>query len=126
MYEKGKLVIKEDNVTTLIYNGEFDNNNFKGKGELEIIGKVIYKGDFKNNNRDGMGVEEDLVKKTKYIGEFVSDKRHGYGELIYLNRENVRLRGFWDNGDVRPGEGIYCTKEGRVLGEVSADDITMQ
>ena len=33
-YEKGKLVIKEDNVTTLIYEGEFDNNNFRGNGKL--------------------------------------------------------------------------------------------
>lgn len=37
----------------------------------------------------------------------------------------MRLRGFWEHGDVRPGEGIYCTAEGRVLGEVSVDDIAM-
>ena len=46
----------------------------------------------------------------------MKDKREGYGELIYQNRENVMLKGFWEDGDVRPGEGIYCTAQGRVLG----------
>lgn len=76
-----------------------------------------------NNKRNGLGVEQDLERKTKYIGEFEDDKRKGYGELIYLNRSNVRLKGFWTDGFVRAGDGIYCTEDGRVLEEVSDEFI---
>jgi hypothetical protein len=55
------------------------------------------------------------VRNTFYIGQFENNKRHGYGELTYKDRENVKLIGFWTEGIMKAEEGVYVSKDGAYL-----------
>ena len=64
-------------------------------------------GDFRNNNRQGYGV---LTYKdgAVYSGEFLENKKHGYGRSVYLNatHEGNYYR------DKRNGHGKYICSTG--------------
>lgn len=82
---------------------------------LEIPGKYRYEGNLVNQKKQGIGIEEDHLRATKYVGSFQNNKRNGYGELTYLNRDSARLKGFWTDGIMKAGDGVYLSSEGKFL-----------
>lgn len=79
----------------MIYEGEFQNGIWHGKGKLMIYSrpevKCIYEGDFKLGKKEGFGKEicdPDPNPKLnypyiEYEGYWKSDKWNGYGEVTY-------------------------------------------
>ena len=53
--------------------------------------------------------------KTVYVGCFYKDKKNGYGEMTYENRENIKLKAFWNDDMVKKDEGVFVTENGEKL-----------
>ena len=119
----GKGCFIENNI---LYNGNFQNNEFNGKGILinkdgsslfgdwvngQCTGKGIlrlnnnyeYKGDFVDNQKHGYGIEK-YPEGSKYEGEFRDNKKNGKGKSIISSGETYEGQ-FKD--DLFDGEGIY-------------------
>lgn len=75
-----------DHQKHLIYQGEFKENNYEGKGKLYKNDRLIYKGLFSKNCFEGSGVYFDSDKKSLYIGEFKNNLMEGKGTLVDLNQ----------------------------------------
>ena len=75
---KGKLIYDNGNS---IYEGEFLNGKFDGKGVLKNLKGDIYEGSFKSGLKEGQGIfyfsEGDI-----YIGNFSHNNFNGDGKLI--------------------------------------------
>jgi hypothetical protein len=52
-------------------------------------------GQFNKNYAEGYGVLQ-YPDGTRYEGEFVSGKKHGYG-VKYYPMSNVKIEGFWSH-----------------------------
>ena len=115
----GKLYDKNGN---LIYDGDWNNDKFEGKGTLNIEKcQQYYIGEFKNELMNGKGClfwkNGDLV----YDGDWVNAKMEGYG------------KGYGDNGDYFIGkwkdglqdEGTLYDKNGRIIfkGKINAGEM---
>ena len=81
------------------YNGEWINAQKSGKGELrDRNGRLIYYGNFLENKKDGYGSFSDK-NGLKYCGKFENDKYNGYG--VYHNKiENYVIKGYFVNGEL--------------------------
>jgi hypothetical protein len=108
---KMKVYDSKDNVK-LEYTGDFRKNLMDGEGVMEVPSKYKYEGSFREHMFDGIGKETDETKGTVYIGQFERNMRHGYGELTYQSRDDLKLVGFWDNGHITTEEGVYVRKDG--------------
>ena len=66
---KGKEYYKNNK---LKYIGEFNNDEFNGKGTLyyEFLGYINYIGDFKNGRKNGLGLEYDKFGNILHEGKF--------------------------------------------------------
>jgi len=73
------------------YEGDFNNNNIEGIGVYVWAGKFIYssiidsrkyEGEWLNNKMNGKGIFYFPDGKI-YKGNYVADKKEGYGELIW-------------------------------------------
>ena len=77
-----------------LYEGEFKNGKYNGKGKLFRNGKLKYEGDFVDDKLQGKGEEFDEEGKLLYSGDFKDNNYNGYG-----NRYLVRpYEGYWSNG----------------------------
>lgn len=86
MHGKGKFVWKKDGQKTKEYNGDFLDNLMTGFGEMKTY----------NNMK-------------KYAGEFLADKKHGKGTLIYPDGRH--LVGNWVKGHIE-GKAFYEFPDG--------------
>jgi len=113
------------------YSGQFKDNKFNGKGEIEFINEEsTYEGQFEDNEIDGKGIYkwkngdiyEGQMKKGKmhgfgkytyndgriYEGEYSEGIKNGRGKFIYSG--DKIYEGMFVNG-LPDGEGFY-TKDG--------------
>lgn len=87
----------------LIYIGLFINDSLNGKGICyNAENDYIYKGDFINNKKEGYG--EEKYDGYLYKGLFKNDKKNGKGEMILKN--NDKYIGLFEN-DKFNGKGKY-------------------
>ena len=120
---KGKLIYDNGNY---IYEGEFLNGKFDGKGILKNLKGDIYEGSFKNGLKEGQGIfrfaegdiyvgnfsfnkfdgEGKLIIKdiSEYKGKFKNGKYEGYGMLKSLTNNDI-LIGVFKDGKIN-GEGF--------------------
>ena len=102
MYDKKG--IEYDEKGQIIYDGDFKNGKYYGKGKLYRNGKIIYEGDFVDDKLQGKGKEFDKEGKVIYSGEFKNNAYNGYGSRYFLKP----YEGFWFNN--RPDklkQGFY-------------------
>ena len=85
---KGKLLIHNK----IVYDGEFLNNQFNGKGIFFDESENTYKGFWKNGKLCGEG---EFISRTegKYEGEFQDNYFHGKGTKI--DKLGNRFEGYW-------------------------------
>jgi hypothetical protein len=123
---KGRMVTRENGVIKLEYIGQFKGNIIDGQGVMIVPNKYRYEGSFERQKKEGIGEEVDEVRETLYIGQFSNNKRNGYGELTYFSEEKdrIKLMGFWTEGIMKAGEGVYVTKDGAFL-EHFGDDLQL-
>lgn len=78
-----------------IYEGQFNNFKYNGRGKLTYSDGLIYEGDFVDGIREGSG---SLLwpDGTKYWGNFRRDKIEGEGEFIWSN-------GYYYKGSIKNG-----------------------
>ena len=77
---------------TLLYEGEYSNDEYNGRGKKYLNGILEYEGEFLNGVKQGRGVEYHIWgserKKRKFEGEFINGewkkgKKYKYDKLIY-------------------------------------------
>ena len=91
---KGKLITDK-----IIYEGDFCNDKFEGKGKIKFLKNGDeYEGSFVNGNIEGVGVFKYLNGDI-YKGEFKNGKMHGNG--IYKYRIGKIYRGLFENGKIK-------------------------
>ena len=91
---KGKLITDK-----IIYEGDFCNDKFEGKGKIKFLKNGDeYEGSFVNGNIEGVGVFKYLNGDI-YEGEFKNGKMHGNG--IYKYRIGKIYRGLFENGKIK-------------------------
>ena len=91
---KGKLITDK-----IIYEGDFCNDKFEGKGKIKFLKNGDeYEGSFVNGNIEGVGVFKYLNGDI-YEGEFKNGKIHGNG--IYKYRIGKIYRGLFENGKIK-------------------------
>ena len=95
-FSKGNLVkgIKINNDKS-IYEGEFSNLKYNGRGKLTYDNGSIYEGDFQNGIREGSG-SLLWTDGTKYWGNFKRGEIEGEGEFIWNN-------GYYYKGEIKNG-----------------------
>lgn len=98
---KGKLTFDSGD----IYEGDFDNNSFHGKGHF--IWKNSgheYVGEYKNDKFNGEGIYR-WNENDYYKGGYKEGVKQGQGEL-YMKNGTVAYIGTFENGEMH-GEGTY-------------------
>eukprot|EP00735_Rhodelphis_limneticus_P001251 TRINITY_DN11834_c0_g1::TRINITY_DN11834_c0_g1_i1::g.16518::m.16518 TRINITY_DN11834_c0_g1::TRINITY_DN11834_c0_g1_i1::g.16518 ORF type:complete len:324 (+),score=18.06,sp/Q5PPV3/MORN3_XENLA/38.01/6e-33,MORN/PF02493.15/0.00026,MORN/PF02493.15/3.7e-05,MORN/PF02493.15/4.1e-06,MORN/PF02493.15/0.00043,MORN/PF02493.15/6e-08,MORN/PF02493.15/0.0053,MORN/PF02493.15/29,NVEALA/PF14055.1/0.16 TRINITY_DN11834_c0_g1_i1:82-972(+) len=102
-----------------IYEGGWKHGFRDGRGIVTYPDGSRYEGEFKAGVRNGLGKMEYAAPTTAnklyrngdvYSGEWLDDKRHGFGVLMCPNGD--RYEGFWQN-DKKEGEGKYYYYETR-------------
>lgn len=81
---KGRAYKKSDEQLTIVYEGEFVNGKFQGKGiYFDEQGEIDYEGEFLNGMRHGQGIlyENGANTRKVYQGEFAFDLPQGVGTL---------------------------------------------
>ncbi|MBI1250849.1 MAG: TIR domain-containing protein [Alphaproteobacteria bacterium] len=112
------------------YEGEFKNNNREGLGVFYWHGGTsdgdLYAGGFHAGDSSGSGVhnfaqnENNKAGSLRYEGEWLNDKRHGYG--VYTWRSGALYLGAQREGP-RTGAGVQSFPDGRRYeGEWLTDD----
>ena len=82
----------------IINQGNWVNGSMNGYGIHHEVGSFIYEGNFKNDSFSGKGRLFDEEKSTIYEGTFLYDNYHGYGKLTYANG-NV-YEGYFFEGEI--------------------------
>jgi hypothetical protein len=93
-----------------VYEGDFSNGQWIGKGMYTAPNGDFYKGDFKNGKRDGYGVYS-YANGKRYEGNFSNGQFQGIGTFYYL--DGSRYEGSWLAGE-RSGQGVYYYSNGDV------------
>jgi len=89
----------------LRYEGTFLEGEFHGVGKLyDVDGELEYEGEFYNGKKEGKGVQYTL--QGKYEGRFQDDKYSGKGVFIYNNGD--QLNGSFQEGQIEYGEVTYA------------------
>ena len=78
------------------YSGEFKDGVFDGQGEYVCEGNYSYKGEWKESHFHGKGKFINEKNHETYEGDFVVDKRHGFG---VLTTEYFKLEGNFKNDE---------------------------
>ena len=76
---KGILVDKDGNI---IYEGDFVNDYYEGKGKLVYEEGVYYIGQFLKGERHGKGILYYKNGNIKYEGDFVHNKKEAMGNIF--------------------------------------------
>ena len=103
---KGLLISNEGNS---LY-GDFVKGECNGNGHLIIDGQLDYEGQFENNQKNGFGIEK-YNDGSVYEGNFLHGEKNGQGKYTFPNGEYYE--GNFKN-DLYEGEGVYeWPQEGR-------------
>jgi hypothetical protein len=102
--------------TYLTFNGEWENGEIEGYGEMKFCDRSVYRGWWHQGKQHGYGEMIEMNQKTlknhSYYGSWVNGCRDGYG--IEDNEELVtRFIGKWQRNS-RNGPGILITSSGTV------------
>ena len=87
----------------VLYEGYFTKGKLDGRATKKTLTNCLYIGDFINGVIEGNGKEE--CKEYVYEGQFVSDKKHGKGKIMYKQTGDVYEGEFKD--DAITGDGVY-------------------
>jgi hypothetical protein len=90
---------------------EHSSRNYTGKASVIYATKDRYEGDFKDGLREGVGTYtyfKEEGPQNKYEGEWVQNKKHGIGKMIYGGVGEYFGR--FENGK-RHGEGVFKYKK---------------
>ena len=101
---QGKLLLPNESE----YEGNFKNNVFDGYGVFKSK-SYNYWGNFTEGKKNGKGKYEDLIKETIYEGDFIDDKKEGYGEE--KKSDGTIYRGYFKNG-LKDGKGTLILQKG--------------
>ena len=101
----GKMVY---NIDGQVYNGEWKEGRWNGKGTLHSANGDVYEGEFLNDQRHGTGTYT-WKSGRQYIGGFVLDERHGKGTFAFS--DGSLYIGDFENGN-RHGRGRCDFPEG--------------
>lgn len=89
------------------YEGQVTGGELGKKGKLyNAFDQLIYEGEFQNGNFHGKGVEYGIG--TKYEGEFRDGKKHGRGTLYIKNEERECM---YNRGEIVDGYGETVDKQ---------------
>ena len=103
---KGLLISSEGNSLF----GDFVQGECTGNGHLIIDGQLDYEGQFENNQKKGFGVEK-YIDGSVYEGNFINGEKCGQGKYTFPNGEYYE--GNFQN-DLYEGDGVYeWPQEGR-------------
>ena len=89
---KGKLIYDNGNY---IYEGEFLNGKFDGKGILKNKKGDIYEGSFKSGVKEGQGIFH-FAEGDTYVGDFSHNNFDGEGKLVI--KDISEYKGKFKNG----------------------------
>eukprot|EP00543_Licmophora_paradoxa_P003542 CAMPEP_0202451392 /NCGR_PEP_ID=MMETSP1360-20130828/9840_1 /ASSEMBLY_ACC=CAM_ASM_000848 /TAXON_ID=515479 /ORGANISM="Licmophora paradoxa, Strain CCMP2313" /LENGTH=873 /DNA_ID=CAMNT_0049069961 /DNA_START=48 /DNA_END=2669 /DNA_ORIENTATION=+ len=92
------------------YQGFWEMGEWK-EGRLEYRNSDFYHGEFMHDKRDGFG-EYHWIDSTQYHGEWKEDQRHGHGKFMYPNGDV--FEGQFING-VREGPGRFDFADGQLF-----------
>jgi hypothetical protein len=91
-----------------LYSGEWKNGKPGGQGKL-ITKRFQYEGAWKDGLRHGFG--EYTKEHLHYVGDWIEDKKEGYGIATYA--DGTRYEGEWQN-DSRYGFGVCRYPDGSI------------
>ena len=91
------------------YVGEFKNDNFHGKGDLEKYGSK-YEGQWQDGYRHGHGIQT-FANGDQYVGEWNEGEEHGQGTLTRANGD--KYVGGWQDG-YHEGQGQLTDYDGDI------------
>jgi hypothetical protein len=83
-----------------VYQGEFAERYFEGRGRLNHARGSVFEGIFKKGSPNGPGTC-DWANGWRYVGDWRQDERHGKGKLMEINRETKEVIA---NGEQYEGE----------------------
>ncbi|EAS02439.2 MORN motif protein (macronuclear) [Tetrahymena thermophila SB210] len=99
MHGQGRCILKNKSV----FEGQFDRNEFNGKGKLTYNkNKGVYEGFFRNGIREGPGVFKS--KKIQFQGEYRKGLKYNYGKQVRKNGKEIYEGEF--RNDKRNGVGV--------------------
>jgi uncharacterized protein (TIGR02145 family) len=100
--------------TNGVYEGQFKNGKFHGKGKYNYPNKSTYDGDWQDGVKQGKG-QYVWYNGDFYIGDFQNDKKQGYGVYYWGkgNSDGAKYSGGWYEGE-RTGWGVFTFKNGTV------------
>ncbi|XP_067686605.1 alsin-like isoform X2 [Haliotis asinina] len=123
----GVMTIPKGNNSTVCMEGEWKDGKLNGYGSIRYTNGDCYEGYFKDGQKFGHGTYRQgrhmSSNASIHIGEWLADKRHGYGVQDDILR-GEKYMGMW-NDDVRHGKGIVVTLDGMYFeGTFSANKLT--
>ncbi len=100
----------DGNTGCFLYQGNFQNRNFHGKGKITFANGDIYEGDFVDGHFTGKG-KMIFINGEIYEGDFVNEKLTGRGRYTFLDGDIYE--GDFIEGE-RTGKGKYTFANGNV------------
>lgn len=91
------------------FEGDWTDGCINGYGKGIYPDGSYYEGEWKNDFPNGIGKRYDKNGNLKYSGNFVNEKREGFGTFFYSNGD--RYEGEWIAGDPY-GKGTYYYNNG--------------
>jgi uncharacterized protein (TIGR02145 family) len=100
--------------TNGVYEGQFKNGKFHGKGKYNYPNKSTYDGDWQDGVKQGKG-QYVWYNGDFYIGDFQNDKKQGYGVYYWGkgNSDGAKYSGGWYEGE-KTGWGVFTSKNGTI------------
>ena len=111
---KGKMTYKR---AGMVYEGEWKNGLYYGKGKKTYGNGDWYKGGWKDGYQHGQG-KYTYAHGSVYEGEFKNRARHGQGKMIYKNGDVYK--GNW-NCNKEHGQGTLHKKNGFIFTGITRD-----
>jgi len=106
VYEKDKDGYYNDHK----YEGEIENGKPHGNGTWEMGNGAVYVGQFVNGHREGLGTftwsEKGPKSGTSYEGEWLNNRQHGKGKMIYAPDPKDGFEGSVDEGNWINGKQV--------------------
>ncbi len=107
-FRSGNAVIEFKNGA--VYNGEFSEGLFEGRGKMAYSDGHIYKGGWKRGKRHGQGKMIYSIGDI-YEGGWIDGRKHGQGKYIFS--DGTTYEGEWKDGK-RHGQGKATYPDGVV------------
>lgn len=84
-------------VYDLVYEGEFKNNHYEGKGIFYFNNGYVYHGHFEDREFQGPGVVYAPDGDLNFVGTFSKNKKDGIGFQYYKGKV---IKGEWEEGEL--------------------------